>query len=79
MSAPLSIQEEGETVPIKELQEKNRDLEQKVQEKTKELKQFNEDLTYFDIHWLVSYIYSPIQFVGTSFGLFWEYHKLTEF
>ena len=44
MSAPLSIQEEGETVPIKELQEKNRDLEQKVQEKTKELKQFNEDL-----------------------------------
>ncbi|WP_457916746.1 nuclear transport factor 2 family protein [Candidatus Lokiarchaeum ossiferum] len=37
ISSPLIIQENGETVPIKELQKKNQELELKVEEKTKKL------------------------------------------
>lgn len=44
ISMPISVQEEGETVPIKELQKINRELEVLVAKKTQELQEYNEQL-----------------------------------
>ena len=45
LSAPLSIQEEGESAPIKELQKHNKELERLVNLKTQELLSINEKLS----------------------------------
>lgn len=44
ISAPISVQDEGETVPVKELQHQNQILEEKVQEKTRALQEINTEL-----------------------------------